>query len=154
MIASVRKRNDKLPIFVVLEQGDLEALPLSVTEATQEYVFLFEDTPSFIAGRIDWAWRRYAETLLPPYFQAMLDFYDSYEYSMHTQAMPEALPSGSQRWVRRFTTSTVRTCSVQTCPCRWARSGPWDRCWTTLARFASQRTMQHGFLGLIRRLRS
>jgi arginine decarboxylase len=84
VISSVRQRNDKLPIFVFLEQGDLEALPLSVTESTQEYVFLFEDTPSFIAGRIDWAWRRYTETLLPPYFQAMLDFYDSYEYSMHT----------------------------------------------------------------------
>ncbi|MGA8427192.1 MAG: Orn/Lys/Arg decarboxylase N-terminal domain-containing protein [Candidatus Dormiibacterota bacterium] len=84
IITSVRQRNDRMPIFVFLEQGDLEALPLSVTEATQEYVFLFEDTPDFIAGRIDWAWRRYTETLLPPYFQALLDFTDSYEYSMHT----------------------------------------------------------------------
>jgi arginine decarboxylase len=84
VITLVRQRNQRLPIFVFLEQGDLEALPLSVTEASQEYVFLFEDTPDFIAGRIDWAWRRYTETLLPPYFQALLDFTDSYEYSMHT----------------------------------------------------------------------
>lgn len=84
VITAVRQRNDKLPIFVFLEEGDLEALPLSVTEATQEYVFLFEDTAAFIAGRIDWAWKGYTERLLPPYFRAMLDFYDSYEYSMHT----------------------------------------------------------------------
>jgi arginine decarboxylase len=84
VITSVRLRSDKLPIFVFLEQGDLESLPLSVTQATQEYVFLFEDTPGFIAGRIDWAWRRYTESLLPPYFQALIDFTNSYEYSMHT----------------------------------------------------------------------
>jgi len=79
VITSVRIRSDKLPTFVFLEQGDLESLRLSVTQATQEYVFLFEDTPGFIAGRIDWAWRRYTESLLPPYFQALIDFTNSYE---------------------------------------------------------------------------
>jgi hypothetical protein len=84
VITAVRARSAKVPIFIFLERGDLDALPLSVIQATQEYVFLFEDTPGFIAGRIEWSWRRYTDSLLPPFFQALIDFTDTYEYSMHT----------------------------------------------------------------------
>ncbi len=84
VITAVRSRSTKVPVFVFLERGDLDALPLSVIQATQEYVFLFEDTPGFIAGRIDWSWRRYTDSLLPPFFQSLIDFTNTYEYSMHT----------------------------------------------------------------------
>ena len=50
----------------------------------QEFVFLFEDTPAFIAGRIDYAWRRYTENILPPFFRELVRFTDTYEYSWHT----------------------------------------------------------------------
>jgi hypothetical protein len=50
----------------------------------REVVLVLEDTPAFIAGRIDFAWRRYVETLLPPFFEALVEFANTYEYSMHT----------------------------------------------------------------------
>jgi arginine decarboxylase len=79
-----RLRSSRLPIFLMLEHGDAGDLSLDVLEMTQEIVLVFEDTPAFIAGRIDFAWRRYVETLLPPFFGALVEFANTYEYSMHT----------------------------------------------------------------------
>jgi arginine decarboxylase len=50
----------------------------------REYVILFEDTPAMIAGRIDFAWRCYTDSLLPPFFEGLLNFAHSHEYSWHT----------------------------------------------------------------------
>jgi arginine decarboxylase len=50
----------------------------------QEYVLVLEDTPSFVAGRIDYAWRRHTENLLPPFFASLVEFTESHEYSWHT----------------------------------------------------------------------
>ena len=84
VLAATRRRSDRLPVFLMIEQGDLEGIPLDVAETVQECVFLFEDTPSFVAGRIDYAWHRYVDRLLPPYFGALVKFTNSYEYSLHT----------------------------------------------------------------------
>ena len=81
---AARLRSDRLPVFLMLEHGDAADLPLDVLEMTQEIVLVLEDTPAFIAGRIDFAWRRYVETLLPPFFRSLVEFANSYEYSMHT----------------------------------------------------------------------
>jgi len=84
VLAAARARSERLPVFLMVEQTDMEGVPLDLTEAVQECVLVFEDTPAFVAGRIDFAWRRYVETLLPPYFRALVEFGDTYEYSMHT----------------------------------------------------------------------
>ncbi len=83
-LASARRRHARLPVFLMLERDDLDAIDLPTAELVQEYVFLFEETPGFIAGRIDYAWRRYTETLLPPFFRELVRFTDSHEYSWHT----------------------------------------------------------------------
>ena len=74
----------RLPVFLMVERDDLDEIPLSVEEIVQEYVLVFEDTPSFVAGRIDYAWRRHTENLLPPFFATLVDFTESHEYSWHT----------------------------------------------------------------------
>ena len=38
----------------------------------------------FVAGRIDYAWRRHTENLLPPFFGELVEFTESHEYSWHT----------------------------------------------------------------------
>ena len=83
-LRAARLRSDRLPIFLMLEHGDATDLALDVLETTQEVVLVLEDTPAFIAGRIDFAWRRYVETLLPPFFGSLVEFANTYEYSMHT----------------------------------------------------------------------
>jgi arginine decarboxylase len=84
VLAAARTRSERLPIFLMLEREQLGELPLAVTETVQECVLVLEDTPAFVAGRIDFAWRRYTEALLPPYFRTLLDYSDTHEYSMHT----------------------------------------------------------------------
>ena len=79
VLAAVRTRSERLPVFLMVEQTDLVGVPIDVTESVQECMLVFEDTPAFVAGRIDFAWRRYVDTLLPPYFRALVDFGDTYE---------------------------------------------------------------------------
>ena len=43
-----------------------------------------EDSPAFVAGRIDAAARRYLETVLPPFFGKLVNFADTHAYSWHT----------------------------------------------------------------------
>lgn len=84
VLAGARTRSERLPIFLMVAREQLAELPLAVTETVQECVLVLEDTPAFVAGRIDFAWRRYTETLLPPYFRTLLEYSDTHEYSMHT----------------------------------------------------------------------
>jgi len=78
------RHNVRVPVFLLVEREDLDEVPLAVEEMVQEYVLVFEDTPSFVAGRIDYAWRRYTENLLPPFFASLVAFTESHEYSWHT----------------------------------------------------------------------
>jgi arginine decarboxylase len=80
----VRRHNMRMPVFLMLARDDLDDIPLSVEEIVQEFVLVFEDTPSFVAGRIDYAWRRHTENLLPSFFRTLVDFTESHEYSWHT----------------------------------------------------------------------
>ena len=84
VLKRVRRHNVAVPVFLMVEREDLEAIPLAVEEMVQEYVLVFEDTPSFVAGRIDYAWRRHTENLLPPFFASLVAFTESHEYSWHT----------------------------------------------------------------------
>lgn len=84
VLDAARRLSERLPVFLMLDHGDAAELSLEVLSAAQEVVLVLEDTPAFIAGRIDFAWRRYVETLLPPYFGALVEFASTYEYSMHT----------------------------------------------------------------------
>ncbi|MFZ2056094.1 MAG: Orn/Lys/Arg decarboxylase N-terminal domain-containing protein [Acidimicrobiales bacterium] len=79
-----RRHNVRVPVFLMVEREDLDDIPLRVEEMVQEYVLVFEDTPSFVAGRIDYAWRRHTKNLLPPFFRTLVDFTESHEYSWHT----------------------------------------------------------------------
>ena len=72
------------PIFLLADLGDLAAVPLDVIEQVDDFIWLLEDTPDFIAGRVAGAARRYRDELLPPMFAALTAFAGTYEYSWHT----------------------------------------------------------------------
>jgi arginine decarboxylase len=84
ILSAARRRNIRLPVFLMVERDDLDRIPLDVAEMVQEYVLLFEDTPAFVAGRVDYAWRRQTDNLLPPFFGKLVTFAESHEYSWHT----------------------------------------------------------------------
>ena len=60
------------------------AIPLSTLKLANEFIWLTEDTPTFIAGRVEAAIRRYRENLLPPMFAAMLKQANVHEYAFGT----------------------------------------------------------------------
>nr|WP_282615309.1 Orn/Lys/Arg decarboxylase N-terminal domain-containing protein [Pseudomonas violetae] len=84
VIDAVRARSERLPIFLLAASGSLEEISAEVLSQVNDYVWLFEDTKSFLGGRIVAAIDRYRATLLPPMFKALARFAGEYEYSWHT----------------------------------------------------------------------
>ena len=86
VLRALLRRFTRLPVFLVTTASSMDDLPLWVSEVVCGYVWLLEDTPDFIAGRIHVAARRYQEELLPPFFRELRRFEDTHEYSWHTPA--------------------------------------------------------------------
>jgi len=81
IIRAVRRRNKKVPIFLIADRTLVSELPLEVVKQVHEYIHLFGDTPQFIASRVDFAVERYEAQLLPPYFKALKEYNDQGAYS-------------------------------------------------------------------------
>jgi arginine decarboxylase len=81
IIRAVRRRNKKVPIFLIADRTLVSELPLEVVKQVHEYIHLFGDTPAFIANRVDFAVARYNEQLLPPYFRELKKYTDQGAYS-------------------------------------------------------------------------
>ena len=80
----IRAHGPRLPVFLGSSRETLGTVPLEIVEEIEGYIWIPEDSPEFIAGRIDAAARRYLDTVLPPFFGAMVNFADTHEYSWHT----------------------------------------------------------------------
>ena len=81
ILRAVRRRNKKIPIFLIADRTLVSDLPLEVVKQVHEYIHLFGDTPWFIANRVDFAVERYHEQLLPPYFRELKKYTDQGAYS-------------------------------------------------------------------------
>lgn len=86
LIDEIRRRNEDIPIFVMAEPISVATASMSVgvIREVNEFVNIMDDTPEFIAGRITAAAHRYKESLLPPFFGALVKFSRDFEYSWHT----------------------------------------------------------------------
>ena len=86
LIHEIRQRNEDIPIFLMAEPtGEAPgALTVDTIREVNEYVYIMDDTPEFIAGRIIAAANRYKESLYPPFFGALVKFSKDFEYSWHT----------------------------------------------------------------------
>ena len=81
LIREIRARNDTIPVFLMGEPGREAplALSLEMVREVNEYIWVMEDTPEFIAGRITAAAKRYREKLLPPFFGELVRFSRDFE---------------------------------------------------------------------------
>ncbi|MGA2918162.1 Orn/Lys/Arg decarboxylase N-terminal domain-containing protein [Methanoregula sp.] len=86
IIHEIRQRNEEIPIFLMGEPTSAAptTLTIDMIKEINEYIWVMEDTPEFIAGRITAAAKRYRQKLLPPFFGALVRFSDDFEYSWHT----------------------------------------------------------------------
>jgi lysine decarboxylase/arginine decarboxylase len=86
LIHEIRSRNEDIPIFLMAEPTSETptSLTIDMIREVNEYIYVMEDTPEFIAGRITAAAKRYEERLLPPFFGELVKFSEDFEYSWHT----------------------------------------------------------------------
>lgn len=80
----IRARNEAMPIFIMTERHKLQEIPLETLAKVQGYVWKMEDTPHFIAGRVENAAKEYLNALMPPFFKAMVKYVEEYKYAWHT----------------------------------------------------------------------
>lgn len=83
-IAAIRARNSAVPIFLCADRSLASTIPLDAMGEVDDFVWLMEDTPRFIAGRVVAATERYRSQVLPPMFGALARFSQVHEYSWHT----------------------------------------------------------------------
>ncbi len=84
VLRAFRGRNDRAPVFLFGQHSQISSVPLSTLKMVDEFIWLLEDSPTLMAGRVETAIRRYREHLLPPMFSAMLQHADVHEYAFGT----------------------------------------------------------------------
>lgn len=84
ILATKRRRNDRLPIFLFGHQRTAEMVPAGVLRHANAFMRLFEDSPEFLARVVVRAANRYLERLPPPMFKALMDYTLHASYSWHT----------------------------------------------------------------------
>ncbi len=84
LLQKLRAHNAAMPIFLLADRSMAASIPAQAMQQADDFIWLLEDTPSFIGGRIVAAIKRYQDQLLPPMFRALIDFSQLHEYSWHT----------------------------------------------------------------------
>ena len=84
LVDFVRSRSDELSIFLMASRERLDAIPTAVVRESEGFVYLLEDTPDWIAGRLRDAALRFREEVAPPMFAGLVSFARTHEYSWHT----------------------------------------------------------------------
>ncbi len=78
------KRRADLPVFLYGDRRTIEKVPSKLLKFVHGYIFLFEDTKSFIARQVMRAAEDYMARLLPPFFKALIHHAAESNYSWHT----------------------------------------------------------------------
>src|SRR5688572_20134774 len=81
LLRAVRKRNAKLPIFLMASRKLAGTVGVEVATLADEFIWIHDDTAPFIAGRVQSSVERYLEALLPPYAAALARYDREREYS-------------------------------------------------------------------------
>lgn len=84
LVLAIRKHRDDLPIFLCSNRNTAGHIDPVLISEFDDFIWLLEDSPQFISGRIEAAIGRYCQKLLPPMFDALVKFGQTHEYSWHT----------------------------------------------------------------------
>jgi arginine decarboxylase len=81
LLRTLRRRNAKVPVFLMADRKVAGTITIEVATLADEFVWILEDTASFVAGRAAAAIERYVEGLLPPFAAALARYDRDREYS-------------------------------------------------------------------------
>jgi arginine decarboxylase len=81
LLRAVRARNAKVPVFLMADRKVAGTISVEVATLADEFVWILEDTASFLAGRTVAAVERYVQALLPPFTAALARYDRDREYS-------------------------------------------------------------------------
>lgn len=83
LLAAIRHYQNGVPLFLLADrESSRGAIPTELLDHSTELIWILEDSPVFIAGRISAAAERFRSTLLPPLMQAIWEYNESHhEYS-------------------------------------------------------------------------
>jgi len=81
LLRALRARNARVPVFLMADRKVAGTISVEVATLADEFVFLLEDTASFLAGRAVAAIDRYVRGLLPPFAAALARYERDREYS-------------------------------------------------------------------------
>lgn len=84
LLKRIRDRNGTIPVFLSATRSEASSIPVEAMQQADDFIWLLEDTPDFIGGRIIAAIDRYRAQVLPPMFRALVQFGRTHEYSWHT----------------------------------------------------------------------
>ncbi|WP_286180265.1 MULTISPECIES: Orn/Lys/Arg decarboxylase N-terminal domain-containing protein [unclassified Enterobacter] len=74
VIQSLRRKNQSIPLFLLLDNRQAENLNHEIMRETDELIWVQEDTPFFLAGRIHSAILAYRDKIVPPLTRAIFEF--------------------------------------------------------------------------------
>ena len=83
LLEIARRCHSKVPLFLLADHENCAAeLSIELLRNADEYIWIFEESIDFIAGRLESAISRYRSDLLPPLMQAIWDYNEKFhEYS-------------------------------------------------------------------------
>ncbi len=84
VVAAFRDHNADAPVFLMGERSEASDIPLSILEAADDFIWRNGETAHFIGGRIESAMERYADSLLPPMFEALVEYGHMHAYAWCT----------------------------------------------------------------------
>lgn len=81
LVRAARRRNARLPIFVLARKAIHEDIDVEIAGLVNEFIWVLQDSPEFIASRICVATDKYFDSLLPPFTRALINYNRDAEYS-------------------------------------------------------------------------
>jgi arginine decarboxylase len=82
-IQQVRRRNQAVPIFLYGETKTSRNIPNEILRELHGFIHMFEDTPEFVARYIIREAKNYLDSLMPPFFRALIHYAKDSSYSWH-----------------------------------------------------------------------
>ncbi len=81
LMRTARARHSELPIFLLADRSFAGTITSEIAGLINEFVWLQQDSPAFIASRIQVSADRYFDSLLPPFSRALINYNRDAEYS-------------------------------------------------------------------------
>ncbi len=84
LVEEIHKCNTWIPVFLCVTWRHLIEIPSSLFDDLAGVIYILEDTPDFIAGRLERALCSYQERMLSPFLKELMRYTRDCNYSWHT----------------------------------------------------------------------